>query len=527
MCMATELVRLALPALNSHPLTAEQRMATELAVDDILSIAQSQVEFLTMAINAWEGSAEREMMLAGQRYFETKNDILNKVRKVIGRDGQMVDAPYLSNIKLPHAFMRKLTKQKVGYLLSKPFTITSDNDQFQELLREYFDANFYRMFKNGGQDAVVKGIGWIQAYYDAEGNLAFKRIPSTEVIPFWSDIDHTVLDGAIRVYATRVYTANKVEVVTHAQLFTHDLVFNYIQDGDAWKPDKTHPAEYNFDLLFPKPQPDPKDQPVAEGEASVAENAEEPQYSVEHVMWSRIPLVPLKYNSEELSLLAFIKDLIDDYDRRTSDTSDVIGDEPDKIKIVKNYDGTDKGEFVYNLARYRTVFLRDNGSLDTVDTSISVDAIQAHLTRLRQDIYEFGGGVDTQNKDLGNASGVALRFVYSDLDMDCTDFASELQWAIEQLVWFIKQDQLLRTRMDFRDATVTVTFDTDVAINESETITNLQNSVGILSQETLIEQHPYVTDPTEELARVKAAQEEERQAAAALLQQNANASERS
>lgn len=499
------LIPLALPTLNAHPLTAEQRMATELDLDTVMAVSREQIAFLTMAISRWENSPERESMLAGQRYFETKNDILERKRQVIGRDGEMIDAPYLANNKLPHAFMRKLTKQKVGYLLSKPFTVTTENEEFQKLLVAYFDANFYRMFKNGGQDAVIKGLGWIQVYYDGTGKLGFKRLPATEVIPFWRDIDHTILDGAIRVYNVRTFVGDEVQDVKHAQLFTQDLVFNYVMGDTGWEPDPAHAAEYNFDIIIPK-----KATVAAVGEQPV-EDPERPKFDVEHVMWARVPLIPLKYNAEELSLLAFIKDLIDDYDRRTSDMSNVIQDEPDRVKVVKNYDGTDKGEFVYNLARYRTVFLRDNGAIDTLDTSISTDAIQSHLTRLRQDIYEFGGGVDTQNKDLGNASGVALRFVYSDLDMDCSDFASELQWALEQIVWFIKQDLILSKHVDYTAEQVTFTFNTDVAINETETITNLQNSAGILSMETLIEQHPYVTDAQAEIDRVRAAQEAEAQ----------------
>ena len=45
-------------------------------------------------------------------------------------------------------------------------------------------------------------------------------------------------------------------------------------------------------------------------------------------------------------------------------------------------------------------------------------------------------------------------------------------------------------------------------INESAVITDIQNSVGILSDETLIANHPWVDDPVEELERVKKQKEE-------------------
>ena len=478
---------------NRGTISEEERLAMQIEMDS--TEGQAQREFIISNINNWLKSPKFHAMQKGQRYFENDNDIKERQRTVIGRDGEMVPAAYLANNKLSHSFMRKLTKQKVGYLLSKPFTVSSDNEDFHERLQDYLTQNFYRVFKNCGQDAVIQGMGWLQPYYDEEGVLCFKRLPSTEIIPFWRDIDHTILDAAIRVYEVEVYDGPVRTLVKHVKYFTLDKVYNYIWDKDGLRPDEESPVEYNFMIT----------------RLSVAEdgNPEGATNEEEYYMWDRIPLIPLKYNTEEDSLLKFIKDLIDDYDRRTSDMSNVIEDEPDRVKVVKDYDGTNKGEFIYNLARYRTVFLRGTGSIDTLDTSINVDAIQAHLTRLRQDIYEFGGGVDTQNKDLGNASGVALKFVYSDLDMDCTDFGNELSWSVEQICWFIKQDLLLHNEGDFTDAQITVVFNTDVTINESETITNIQNSQGVVSNRTLLEQHPYVTDVDEELSRLEEEQAKE------------------
>lgn len=50
------------------------------------------------------------------------------------------------------------------------------------------------------RQAVVSGINWFQVYYDEDGNLLFKRMPDYEIIPFWADADHTILDAVIRFY---------------------------------------------------------------------------------------------------------------------------------------------------------------------------------------------------------------------------------------------------------------------------------------------------------------------------------------
>ena len=225
---------------------------------------------------------------------------------------------------------------------------------------------------------------------------------------------------------------------------------------------------------------------------------------VEEHMWERIPLIPVKYNQEEQSLLELVKPLIDAYDLRSSDVANALEEEPDKIKIIKDYDGTNKEEFIQNLAVYRMVFLRDTGSVTTLDTSIDLTAELANLERLRKDIYEFGSGVDTQEKNLGNASGVALKFMYADLDLDCSDLGSELAWTFEQMAWFLAEDLKLRnaTRdINFED--LDITFNTSIMINEQEQIENVKSSVDVISSETLLEHHPYVKNVEQEKQRIE------------------------
>jgi SPP1 family phage portal protein len=452
-------------------------------------------KFIDLSISEWRGSPEYKLMVDGQRYFENNTDILTRTRHVIGLHGEKIPLEHLSNNRLAHAYLRKLTKQKIGYLLSKPFTVSSDNKDFQTALSDYFNKKFYKTFKNCGQEAVVRGLGWLQIYYDEKGVLSFKRIPSTEIVPFWRDIDHTELDALIRVYKVDVFDGTEKKTEEHIQYFTPDIIRNYIRDKDGLKENADTPTEANFSIMSPVFN--------EKGEPQIDENGL-PQMKSDFFMWNKIPFVPLKYNSEEIPLIKFIKSLTDNYDSSTSNFSNSLDDEPDKVKIVKNYDGTEKEQFAYNLARLRTVFVRDNGGVDTIDTSISPDAMESHLKRLKEDIYEFGGGVDTQrHSTVGNVSGKALKFIYADLDMDCADFGAELAWALEEIAWFIKQDILLKNKKDYTAASLDVMFNTDIAINETETMDIISKSVGILSDRTLIEQHPYVTDPAEELRRVK------------------------
>lgn len=85
---------------------------------------------------------------------------------------------------------------------------------------------------------------------------------------------------------------------------------------------------------------------------------------------------------------------------------------------------------------------------------------------------------------------------------------TEFQAAFEQLLWFINQDFSNCGLGDFENEEIQIIFDRDILINESEAIENCSKSVGILSDETIVEQHPWTKDVEMELARLKKEKEE-------------------
>jgi SPP1 family phage portal protein len=473
-----------LPTWNPWELLTEPENRTQ----EIANAQAKQADFVLAAINEWRNSPTLHTMEEAQRYYEAENvAIARRKRMVFNQQGsELINAPWLANNHLIHAFLRKLLKQKTGYVLGSDPSISSSDETFSKLIGEVADEKFFRVLRRATKDAVMKGISWIQAYYDEVGELRFKRIPSQEIVPFWQDADHTLLTAAIRVYTVESYDGSQKKKTTKVQYFTTRAVFNYILDNGLTA-DPDAPVEYNFALRGTETSDDGTEtQPILQ-------------------MWDRIPLIPVKYNDEEESLLKFVKPLIDDYDMRTSDMANALQEEPDKIKVITNYDGASIEEFMFNLVKYRVLFLQDNGAADTLDNSIDSTAHEAHLTRIRRDLFEMAGAVDTQNKELGNASGVALRFLYSDLDMDCADLEDGIRLAISQMLWFVRQDWLLRGRGDYTDESkydVKTTFNISVIVNEAERIQDCAASAGIVSEKTILEHHPWVTDVDEEIKQL-------------------------
>ena len=466
------------------------------------NLDKPEQDFLYANITEWQGSDTRKTMLTAQDYYGNDNDINDRKRYYIDRKGVKQEATNLSNSKLSHPFMRKLTRQKVNYLLSKELTIQCDDDNFSEAIHKYVNKKFLRTLKRIGKDAIVNGIAWVQVYYDAQGNLSFKRIPSEEIIPFWADADHTILDGVIRVYSLWHYgrNGNKKEIFK-VEYHTTAGVWYYEMGDRGLKPDPDKGEQIQGHFIVDVPQTDENGQTV------IGEDGKEVVNPVQ-ATWDKVPFIGFKYNADEISLLKWIKPLVDDYDTNTSDTSNNLQDVPNSIKVVKNYDGTDKGEFVQNLATFRTAFVSGDGDMSSINTPMDIGAVDSHLNRLKKDIYEAGDGVDTQDENLGNASGVALKFRYAGLNMDMTDMANEFEASLEELIWFIKIDMLNKGLGDFMETEFDIIFNTDMIINESEVITDAKNSVGIISDETIISNHPWVTDTKDEMDRMTKQKEE-------------------
>lgn len=477
-------------------------LSEETLVQKLEKLGKPQEDFLYINIDDFKKSTTRKEMLVAQDYYVGKHDIFNKKRYYIDREGTQREDEKLANNKLVHPYFTKLVNQKVNYVLSKEFTMQVDEDDkkavdFREACKDYFDKAFFRRLKTIGKHAIINGIAWMQIYYDRLGKLSFKRIPSEEVIPFWADAEHTILEGLIRFYNITEYKQNgEKEDITKVEYYTIEGVWYYeIRDGKL-KLDKE---------VVTTEQP-------AKGHFQTKTKNDKGEEVIEQRTWNKIPFVAFKYNDEEISLLNYVKTLIDDYDNRTSDTSDLIQDVPNAIRVIKGYGGGDKGEFSQNLATYRNIFVDENGGVDQLVSEADTTCTEAHLSRVKDDIYEAGNGVNIQKEALSATSGVALKLRYADLDADCMAMANSFAASIEEICWFIQMDLTANvSEEEFEETKFDILFNADGIINETDVILNCKNSLGVISNETIVANHPWTTDLDKELERIEAQREEEQE----------------
>lgn len=423
------------------------------------------------------GQKRREMMDA-KRYYLVQNDILSKERNVIGESGRLQRAENISDNRLAHGFFRELVDQKTAYLFGKAFSIQAPEEILGKL-EMIFDSRFAALLSSLARDAISSGIAWLYLYRDSRGKIRFHKCAPQQMIPLWKDEAHRELEGMIRVYEIEVIEGQNKKSLRKVEYWHGNGVEYFEAKGGALKHKSSSPH-----MIW------------RDGEGENGMN------------WEKLPFIAFRYNEAEKSLLCEIKSLIDDYDRIASNESNAIEDQPNSILVLRNYDGQDLGEFRRNLASYRAVKVSDDGGVTTLNTPIDPAAVQSHLERLRRDIYAFGRGVDIRSERFAKASsGVALKQAYAALDMDCNGLETRFQAALRELLGFVRD----LTQVDgetWNADEVEFLFNRDIMINEEAAIDMCQKSRGIVSDETIIANHPWVRKLGAEKERLAEAEAE-------------------
>lgn len=457
----------------------------------------SDLEFLEKEIAAWKCSPQRMMQIKGFLYYEGDHDVIHRKRTMIGEDGKLEVVENLPNNRIVDNQYAKMVNQKANYLFGKPFTLSGENTAYIEHLKKIFDRKFMRTLKNAGKAAYNGGIAWLYPYYNDKGELAFKVFPSYEILPFWKDSEHTELEFFVRLYVSVGYDGTQRRYMEKVEVYDMNGVHLYILDGSKLIPDTVN-----------NPSADVPHVTVTDASGKVT-----------GFNWSRIPLIPLKANEQETPLLKRVKSLQDGINVMLSDfENNMQEDARNTILVLKNYDGTNLGEFRKNLATYGAVKVRydgdTKGGVETLEITVNADNYKTIVEIFKKALIENAMGYDAKDDRLsGNPNQMNIQSMYSDIDTDANDTESEAQATFDDILWFVNAHLANMGFGDFegQEDDIDIVFNRDMLMNEGEIITNCQNSQGIISDETIIAMHPWVDDPQLEMERLKRQKEQEQE----------------
>lgn len=424
-------------------------------VEQITPKVETQEEMIVRLIKNHEQDIER--ISVGQRYYDKDNDIY-KQRPKFDLDGN-VDREK-PDWRITTNYHQNLVDQKVSYLATNPVSYSCDNEKALDTIHDVLDNRWDNKLIDVLTAASNKGVDWIQPYINEQGEFKLFRVPAEQAIPIWTDKERETLQAFIRIF--RLNDETKVEYWT-----ADDVTYYVYENGQLIN-------DYYY-----------------------GEDNKQTHFSTGS--WERVPFIPFKNNPEEMSDIWMYKSLIDAIDKRLSDTQNMFDESAELIYVLRGYEGENLKEFMKGLKYYKAINVDAEGGVETIQVEVPVASTKEFLDIMRSNLIEFGQGVDFQTDKFGSApSGVALKFLYTGLDLKANKLKNKATVAIQELLQFIID--FYKLNVDVKD--IEITFNFNRTMNDLE-----QSQIGAqsqyLSKETIVRHHPWVDDPQAELERIE------------------------
>lgn len=465
---------------------------------------KTHIDVLNTIIKNFITSNNYKEMLDADKYYESQNVKITERQKLMMLydekekiiDGKHVKeqypytAPDLSraNHKLAHGYLYELVNQCKDYLVGNPIKTEYNNipkkviDIIDDILYKY---NHWGKFNQENvKNAQKYKVGWSRVVIDENtGVLKLLNINSKQVIYFVDEYDQ--LQCLIYLYTKVKYDdKGKKQEIKYAEVF-----------DDMYKDVYSSSKGYKF-------QVEQSDVPLLQKITTFGEEVS----TSEIQSWGRIPWVMWKYTDDNIDALMPIRCFIDILDINLSDLANNVDDIQDAIWILENYQGQSIKQFMEDLKIKKAINLGEGGKAESKTVDIPTEAREKLYKLCEKNIYRFGRGINFADRDnLGNASGVALKWSYGPLDEKADDLEENGQIALNYLFnlifTYLNVSGIYTNEFDSND--IKFIFDRHMITNELEQVNMVMNSTDLLSRKTALSHHPFVDDAEEEIKEIE------------------------
>ena len=415
----------------------------------------------------------RRIITTEKRYYE--NDNLIKDKGILPSE---TDPIRNADNRVSHNFHQLITDEKTAYMFTYPVLFDvgdkSINKQIKEILGDDFKSESAYLCTN----ATNNKVAWLHYWVDDDGKFNYSTIETEQCIP--------VFDGKLKkklIGFYRYYQENEEDLSGRIKEF---VIFEF------W--DKKHCEKYKF-----------RGSLNGTGLTYLSKDYDEFEHDLEEV-----PFIEFKNNRNTISDLYKYKDLIDIYDKVMSGYANDLEDIQQLIYILENYGGEDLKEFETRLKRFKAVKVGTDengvkGDLRTLQIEIPVEARNSILEIIKKQIYESGQALQQDNENFGNASGVALKFFYRKLELKAGLTQIEFEKGFNELIRAIMRFLKIP---DWKTKIITQTWTRNMISNDLENAQIAAQSVDIISDDSILKNHPWVEDPEAEIEKLKKQKEE-------------------
>jgi len=476
-----------------------QQLINAKIINDSLQLQSKMINDL---ITSDKSSIKKKEMREGEAYFNSRHDVLDTKQYYYLNNIRYEDNSKANN-KVVHPFHKLLVEQKAGYIAGNPIVFSYDKsmsdkeaEQLNMHLMNLVTNSFDDIMNNWIVGASNKAEEWIHVFINSKGEFNYLIINSLELIPIYDTQYQNTLVGMLRYYSVEEIIDNNKKLITKVEWWTEKDVTYYTE---------TSSGEYIIDNTYSK-------NPSAHYYNYNTVNVENKISG----SWGKVPFVKLANNSYGTNDLKPVKILIDAYDKVKSGWVNNLDDFQEMVLVLKGYAGivtsqqrqsgySELDAFFQNLKTKKVIPVDDEGSVEQLKLDIPYEARDKFLEITRKEIFYFGQGIDVNNDTFGNApSGTSLKFVYALLDLKANQLIKKMVLSLSDLMYFFVYWINLTEKTSFNSNSVSYVFNKSIIFNEKEKIDELNASTNVLSEQTILENHPLVNDVKEEILRLEA-----------------------
>lgn len=416
-----------------------------------------------------------------ERYYRNKNDILKDDKPKEESESPLRNA----DNRIPRNFHGLLVNQKTAYMFTAPPLFDIGSQDINKRITDILGDRYAKTAKDLCINASNCTVAWLHYWRNSEGQFEYGVVDSKQIIPVWSSDLNKKLGGILRVYDQLDDTDGDLYVIYEYWNGIECQAFRKRSSDTLDKGLQPYAMFCNF----------------VDGIAYM-----EDTFSHDY---GQVPFIPFFNNNIAGNDLDNIKGLIDTYDKVFSGFVNDLEDIQEIIFVLSGYGGESLAEFLRDLKKYKTVKLddqEDKPGLSTLTIDIPVEAREKLLDITRKAIFEQGQGVDPQPEAFGNSSGVALKYLYSLLELKAGLMETEFKLAFGEFV------RAICKYLGVECKSIIQTWTRTAITNDTELATIASSSKGIVSDKTILKNHPWVEDADqEEKQLVKEQNEEDKQ----------------
>lgn len=383
-------------------------------------------------------------------YYKPKREKMTQDKLI---DGKVYSETITNDMEVYTNWFKVLVNQKIDYSLCKP-------TQHDKNIPEEFNVD--EILEKMTLNASIDKRSWLQLIINDEKKLDWIINQEKYIIPIM-DKNNKYMIQLIKWWEE---LENKIDKTSAKILFVQ-----------IWDNQTTEEFQIKDEKIISKKRVLHISQSVKYGEKEEANL---------NIGFGFIPFIPLNNNKNMESDIEDVQILVEVYNIISTGFVKNVKKFEELIFILKGYGSQDLEKFTEELKKFNVVPVDNEGDLTHMSIEIPVEARKTLMEIAKENIFVLGRGVDPSFKFTGkDITNTFIESFYNPLDTKAFDNEKQLTIFYKDLVKKVKKYY----NIDIKDE---LKFERNTIRNISEMIDNCIKSEGLVSWETILENHPFV-----------------------------------